>query len=95
MKFFIGNLYRKIVSRPLHRGRGLKYGAVAFAAARNVSPPTQGAWIEIHELGEILTAPKWSPPTQGAWIEMTLRKIERIERKVAPCTGGVDCNLHP
>ena len=39
----VGVLHR----RPLHRGRGLKYDIIIPRFKGKLSPPSQGAWIEI------------------------------------------------
>ena len=35
-----------------------------------MSPPTQGAWIEISIAARTIPEDAASPPTQGAWIEI-------------------------
>ena len=59
------------------------------APARAASPPTRGAWIEMHDR-RLEKKTRQSPPTRGAWIEMAPPKPWRIGRAVAPRTGGVD-----
>ena len=56
-----------------------------------MSPPSQGAWIEI-----LFSAPASmdilspSPPSQGAWIEIAVGHETQCYRYVAPLAGGVD-----
>ncbi len=62
---------------------GMCYGWYA------VSPPSQGAWIEMDkELKALKT--DMSPPSQGAWIEIPRRWAKTRPERVAPLAGGVD-----
>ena len=61
-----------------------------LAAEAKASPPSRGAWIEIHAgpitVGEYLG----SPPSRGAWIEIFCRCAAVHLFDVAPLAGGVD-----
>ena len=54
-----------------------------------VSPPSRGAWIEIHRDGAMHGF--WlSPPSRGAWIEIYIKFLQSMQMLVAPLAGGVD-----
>ena len=68
----------------------MKYPKWLELGTKLQSPPSRGAWIEIH------CSPKkscwtWkSPPSRGAWIEITPLPQRNVTRIVAPLAGGVD-----
>ena len=53
------------------------------------SPPSRGAWIEIHVAKPPILSYK-SPPSRGAWIEIVLPLSALLCAYVAPLAGGVD-----
>ena len=60
--------------------------------AKDVSPPTRGAWIETARFAQVRGI-GLSPPTRGAWIETTTWvKHRSLFVQVAPHAGGVDSN---
>ena len=64
-------MLRLIIGRPPRGGRGLKSLVTRTAYKGGVSPPSRGAWIEIHET-VMYHVQVGSPPSRGAWIEITL-----------------------
>ena len=59
------------------------------AISRAESPPSRGAWIEIH-LSQSDEEDPASPPSRGAWIEIRTEVNQVRIKEVAPLAGGVD-----
>ena len=56
---------------------------------QKTSPPSRGAWIEIHITCALFVVVK-SPPSRGAWIEIMGAWFFVAFMIVAPLAGGVD-----
>ena len=58
------------MSRPPRGGRGLKYRIAPDMDYVCQSPPSRGAWIEMHIWWSSWQNGLASPPSRGAWIEI-------------------------
>ena len=65
----------------------MKYPLRLLTVLTTKSPPSRGAWIEIH----ISTANgrniRQSPPSRGAWIEMKI-PLDRVKTNLSPPSRG-------
>ena len=52
------------------------------------SPPSQGAWIEMHNQQTCHTCLPESPPSQGAWIEIIKEGVEISLLESPPSQGA-------
>ena len=67
----------------------MKFFRVVGREFDDLSPPSQGAWIEMRIIRRAEGLLR-SPPSQGAWIEIVIRQERMCEIFVAPLAGGVD-----